>query len=204
MTKQDSELRQIKLTFIEPLLGTLAGDKEIAKEFILANNPAGDTAEEEQAHRDPRELLEKASSIFARTADGKPMLWNYQMKGFFKDACSALRRATVKLGEKSRELKAHKKVIDGCIFVSPRQIPLQVVGELFWLERPVRAQTAQGERIALLRSEAVPGGSSLICQVKMLDTDLWSVLEDWLTYGKDRGLGQWRNASYGSFEWAYA
>ena len=31
---------------------------------------------------------------------------------------------------------------------------------------------------------------------------MWpALLEEWLTYGSDRGLGQWRNGGYGAFRY---
>lgn len=194
---------RIKLTFTEPLLGTLSGSPEIAKEFILTKYPGeGLAADETEALPDTAEELKQSSTLFARNKDGQPILWNYQIKGFFKDACAMLKRATGDFGKHSRLLKAHKKVIDGCIFVSPRQIPIQVdVSALTWTERPLRAQTAQGERIALARSETAPAGSSIEFEVALLDPKLFEQVHEWLDYGAMRGLGQWRNASYGSFCW---
>jgi hypothetical protein len=31
--------------------------------------------------------------------------------------------------------------------------------------------------------------------------DLLDTVREWLDYGQYNGLGQWRNASYGSFTW---
>ena len=98
-------------------------------------------------------------------------------------------------------LKAYKKVIDGLVFVNPRQILLDLAGKLEWLERPLRAQTAQGERIALARSETAPVGSKIVIEIQLLDPNLDGCVKSWLDYGKLRGLGQWRNASYGRFTW---
>ena len=102
----------------------------------------------------------------------------------------------------SSKLKAYKRIIDGLIFVEPRRIPIQVTGEVDILTRPLRAQTAQGERVALSRSEMIPAGSSITFKVMLLDDSLESALVEWLEYGKLRGLGQWRNGSYGRFDYA--
>lgn len=37
------------------------------------------------------DAVEDATTCFPRTEDGVPFCWDYQIKGFFKDACSALR-----------------------------------------------------------------------------------------------------------------
>jgi len=189
--------------FTEPLLGTLSGQPDIAKEYILTKYPGeGLATDEVEALPNPEESLGQASTKFARNKDGQPILWDYQIKGFFKDACAMLKRAAGDVGQHSRLLKAHKKVIDGCIFVYPRQIPIQVnLADLTWTERPLRAQTAQGERIALARSETIPAGSSIEFEVALLDPKLFEQVNEWLEYGAMRGLGQWRNGSYGRFAW---
>lgn len=190
---------KVELEFIEPLLGTMSGNPEIAEEYIAARHPSGEVQEDEaEAIENLPEILEKSSTIFARNKDGKPCLWDYQIKGFFKDACSMLNRIAK---GKLKLLKAHKKVIDGLIFVEPRQIVLDLSGKLGWTERPLRAQTLRGERVALVRSETVPVGSKIIIDINVLDPNLELYVKAWLDYGKLRGLGQWRNASFGRFSW---
>lgn len=186
---------KVKITFTEPLLGTLSGDNELAKDYILTKHPNGISQDELDAQQPVEEVTEKASTIFSRE-DGKPMLWDYQIKGFFKDACSmALRVAKV------ADLRAYKKIIDGLIFVKPRKIILNLSGELFWTERPLRASTAQGERIALARSETAPAGTYFDIEILLLKKDLEKYVKNWLDYGALRGIGQWRNSGMGRFEW---
>ena len=187
----------IKITFTEPLLGTLAGDKELATEYILGKRENGVASDEVEAlNNTPEEVLEKATTIFAKDKEGVPMLWDYMIKGFFKDACSMLRRVP---GTKSSKVAAHKKIIDGLIFPAPRKIQINVVGDIKILERPLRAETAQGPRIALARSESIPAGSFININVTCLDKKLEPLVREWLDYGALRGLGQWRNGSYGRF-----
>lgn len=192
------ETLRVKLTLIEPLLGTTSGNKELAKEFIAAKHPEGMQEDEERAMEDIEDVaeeLEKSSTFFPKE-DGVPFLWDYQLKGFFKDACNMLRRVPKTL---STGLKAYKKVIDGLVFPSPRKILINVSGEMQWTERPLRASTPQGERIALARSETVPAGSALEFDIKYMDPDLLDVILEWLEYGELRGLGQWRNSGMGRF-----
>lgn len=105
---------------------------------------------------------------------------------------------------KSKALKAYKKVIDGLIFVSPRQIPIHLSGEMGECQRPLRAQTLQGERVALANSETVPAGSWMECEITMLDDKLEETVKEWLDYLKLRGLGQWRNSGKGRAAWEIA
>ena len=186
----------IEITFIEPLLATCSGNKEIATDFILSKRPEGAAPDEIEALPD-KEAIEKSSTVFMRTAEGKPFLWDYQIKGFLKDAAGMLNRMV----KKEEQLKAHKKLIDGLIFVEPRKIPIELSGVITILERPLRAQTAQGERIALARSEAAPIGSKIQIKIVCFDPKLQEPIKLWLNYGMWRGLGQWRNASFGRFTW---
>lgn len=186
---------KVKLTFTEPMLGTAPQDKDIYSNYIL------DTL----AHEDEVETVrdEKGRTGFHKTADGAPIIYDYMLKGFFKDACGMLSRVD---GSHSKKLKAYKKIIDGLVFVFPRRIPLHLAGPITILERPLRAQTAQGERVALAASEMAPEGSTLELTIDVLDDGVVSeeLLREWLDYGKYRGLGQWRNGSYGrmTFEMA--
>ncbi len=197
-------MHKVELTFIEPLLGTLSGNKELAEEFIASKHPKGVQTDEVEVIEALPEQLEKSSTVFPRNKDGKPFLWDYQIKGFMKDACSMLRRVPDGLNKK---LTAHKKIIDGLVFVTPRQIPLLLpdgTKELTWTERPLRAQTPQGERIALARSETAPAGTRLELNIMLLDEKTHTpYLETWFGYGQLRGLGQWRNSGMGRFTWRY-
>jgi len=184
---------KIKLTFTEPLLGAVAKKKDVYTEFI--------TEKGKKARKDELETIpdiEEIGTCF-HMMDGKPIIYDYVIKGLFKDACSMLRRQK---GTKSAILKSHKKVIDGLVFVFPRQILINLNGnELGVLERPLRAQTAKGERIALAKSDCAPAGSYIEFDVKVLGVVSKQLLKEWLDYGKLRGLGQWRNASYGRFSY---
>lgn len=103
-------------------------------------------------------------------------------------------------GTKSEKLTAFKKIIDGLVFVEPRQIPLHFNGNgMGVLERPLRAQTAQGERVTLARSDTCPVGTTMEFTIEIIGGLDEKTLREWLDYGKRRGLGQWRNGGYGSF-----
>jgi hypothetical protein len=66
-------------------------------------------------------------------------------------------------------------------------------------QRPLRASTAQGERIALAHSETVPTGSWFDVEIKCLVDGYTKIVKEWLDYGELRGLGQWRNSGKGKF-----
>ena len=191
---------KVRLTFTEELLGTASADPEIHREYIASKSPEAKTIEEEVAAVGVEEVFDKGKSVFPRH-EGKAFLYDYQIKGFFKDSCSALARVKT---TKSSELKAFKKVIDGLIFVFPRRIYLQMPSTVGECSRPLRAQTAQGERVALATSESAPIDTVIEFEVNCLDPKLEDVLTEWLDYGRLRGLGQWRNSGKGRFNWAKA
>ena len=189
---------KVKVTFFEELLGTASNDPEIHKEFIASKAPDAPSREEEVEALGVDEVVEKAKTVFPKDKDGTPIMWDYQVKGFFKDTCSALKKVA---DTKSSKMKAHKKEIDGLIFVKERKIPIIYNGEMGSCQRPLRAQTAQGERISLANSETIPAGATIEFTVQCLvDGDMDAVVE-WLNYGKLRGMGQWRNSGKGRFNW---
>jgi hypothetical protein len=196
---------KIKITFTEELLGTASADPEVHREYIASKAPDAPSREEEVAAIGVDEVVERAMTIFPRNLDGKPILFDYQVKGFFKDSCSVLNRLSGK-GKKipvneSGKLTAFKKIIDGLIFVNPRMIPFVFDGEIGSCQRPLRIHTPQGERVALANSETLPAGTTAEFTIIMLDPSHEKAVREWLDYGKLRGIGQWRNSGKGRFEW---
>lgn len=181
---------KIKITFTEPLLGTV-GSKDAWAEHV-ATDVTPEVLDEEM---DTIPEIEAGVTGFHTNGNG-PFLYDYVLKGFFKDACGMLGRAP---DSRSSKLKAYKKVIDGLIFVTPRQIDLHTTGDLGMLERPLRAQTAKGERVAIAKSQSAPAGTWIECTVTSLGGVDEKQLREWLDYGALRGLGQWRNGGYGRF-----
>ena len=208
------KLLHIRWTFIEGLLGTSTANEEIYRDYLAQKAPSIQLQEEEAEAiantPSAEEQFGKALTIFPKLDDGTPYQYDYQVKGFFKDSCSALSRLTGKdpeTGKKgkavneSSKLKAFKKEIDGNIFVFPRQIPIVFRGEISICQRPLRASTAQGERIALAASEEIPAGAAMEFWVLCLnDSHVPAVLE-WMDYGILRGTGQWRNSGKGRFNY---
>jgi hypothetical protein len=198
------ETMKVKITFTEPVLGTWPSNPKIAEDFIASKAPDAATMEDEIKALGLEEVQNKAMTVFPRDEKGNPVFYDYQIKGFFKDACGVLSRVKGKGSEgtgatQSSKLKAYKKIIDGLIFPAPRQIPVTVNGEIGGCQRPLRAQTMQGERVSLANSEEIPAGSSITLEITLLDPALYGVVLEWLDYGRLRGLGQWRNSGKGRF-----
>ena len=185
-----------KLTFLEEVLGTASNNPEIHSEYIASKAPTVESADEEVAAINVDEEIEKSMTVFPRNEDGTPILFDYQVKGFFKDACGVLRRVP---GSKSSKIKAYKKEIDGLLFIAPRMIPLDMPGPMGECQRPLRASTAQGERIALAHSEAAPAGTTIEIEIQCMTKDMYDLARECLEYGKLRGIGQWRNSGKGRF-----
>ena len=188
----------IKLTFTEPLLGTSPANEDIYRDFIGSKAPDAQSVEDEVAALGADAVAEKGMTVFPRTEDGKPFLYDYQVKGFFKDTCGGLRKVK---GTESSGIKAFKKEIDKLIFPQPRQIPIDFEGEMQKCERPLRASTAQGERISLACSEQIPAGATCQFDVVLLSDDHEKLVREWLDYGCLSGIGQWRNSGMGRFTW---
>lgn len=198
-----------KLTTFEPILGTSPNNADIYREFIASKAPDASTVEDEVAAVGADSVAEKGTTVFPRDENDRPFFWDYQIKGMFKDACQMLARVPgkdengkkIKSGNESAKLTAYKKVIDGLIFVQPRKIPIQFDGEIEICQRPLRAQTAQGERVALAASEQIPAGAEIEFSVICLNDEHVKAVREWLDYGFLRGIGQWRNSGMGRFTW---
>lgn len=189
---------KVKVTFTESVLGTASANPELHAEFIASKAPDAKTREEEVADLGVDEVERKDMTVFPRLEDGTPFLYDYQIKGFFKNACGTLRNVSK---TESSKIKAYKKYIDGLVFVDERKIPLQFEGEVGNLQRPLRASTAQGERIALANSEECPVGTVIEFTISILKDDLEEAVIEWLDYGALNGIGQWHNSGHGRFTW---
>lgn len=202
------EVRRIKVTITDEMLGTNPR-ADIHERFIGSNAPDAETRTEELEHLPVEEMIKNEMTVFYRDADGNPAMACYHMYGFFKSACGFLRKVAK---TESGKVKAYKKAIDGLIKVYPdandpsgRFLTLHMPegGTIGSCQRPLRASTAQGERVALANSETVPTGTWFECDIVAFDDSLWSLIEEWLDYGKFNGLGQWRSSGKGTFVWEY-
>ncbi len=190
---------EVKLTLTRSILGTVPKNKEVYAQYIATK--AALTDEEVAKELENIENIEESGWTGFLTQDGKPYLPAYMIKGFFKAACGTMRRVK---GAGSSKIRAYKKIIDGQVFVEPDELFLTLPeGEVMGIsERPLRASTAQGERVTLARSDTCPAGTTLQFKIAILGNDVTEeLLHEWLDYGKLRGLGQWRNSGRGSFEY---
>ena len=192
------ETRRIQVTLIDEMLGTNPSDEKIYSKFIASKAPDAKTMEEDLQTMSTQEMEQNNMTIFIKDKDGNPMMPAYHMYGFFKSACGYLKKVK---DTKSEKIKAYKKFIDGLVFVNERKIPLIFDGEVQNLQRPLRASTMQGERVALANSEMLPEGTTCEFTIKTLKGDLIPTIKEWLDYGELNGLGQWHNSGAGAFKW---
>lgn len=191
---------KVKVTFLEEVLGMSSSDQNIHETYIASKAPDAKSTAEEVEAIGVEEVVKEQTTIFPRNKDGNLIFWDYQIKGFFKDTCGMLRKVDK---TKCSKIKAYKKEIDGLLFPQPRMITIHLPenGEIGKCQRPLRASTAQGERIALANSETIPAGSWIEFTIDCLTLTMSEMVVECLDYGKYRGMGQWRNSGKGRFEW---
>lgn len=202
----------VDVVFTEPVLGTQP-QKDIAMEYLMSKAVSEghipDTVKPAEAPGQPEDLLPadevetlteqlaKGTTAFHRDGDTF-LFYDYQIKGFIKEAASV---HNGHLGIKNAKSKA-----DNYIFVFPRRIPLIVPDGLAVerLSRPLRAMTMQGPRVSIVSSEMLPVGTRFEFEMHVFDKGgiKLELLVDWFTYGQYKGIGQWRNGSYGRFSYA--
>ena len=189
---------KIKVTLTEEALGMMPNNKEIHETYIASKAPDAATISEEVAAVGVEEVVEKTMTVFPKLEDGTPFFWDYQIRGFFKDSIGMLRKVK---STKCSKLTSYKKVVDGLIFINERKIPIVLSGPMGDCQRPLRAETMQGPRVALAHSESVPAGSTFEFTVNLLDDSLKDIIVECMDYAKLRGFGQWRNSGCGRATW---
>lgn len=149
----------------------------------------------------------KMLTAFPRNEDFDLIMYDYQIRGFFKEACGSLRSACKNdpdWGKESNKVSSYKKVIDGGIFVYPEEIPINIEKDknISIISRSLRAQspTPPYERVCISSSEAVPRGSYIEFEVLYPDK-LEDAIIEWLEYGKYKGFLQWRSGGKGRFSY---
>jgi len=201
----------VEITFTQPLLATASGNAELQAEFIASKAPTKEAADEEVSTVPVSDQIEKASTVFHRDDNGL-FLYDYTWRGYLKETIGHM----CELGEFKKLSKwTHKRAVDGSIFVKPRRIYLQRGGKNLaepddTIQRPLRATTMQGDRVALARSECVSEGTQCQFTVTLLESantkSAWSelnmdLLRQCLDMGAFKGHGQWRGGGWGVFSW---
>ena len=136
---------KVRITLTEEILGTASANPDVHREFIASKSADADKAEEELRALHADELAEKAKTVFPRSEDGKPLLWDYQMKGFLKDTIGLLLEVTpgqVTVGKTKVTKWTFKRVVDNYVFVWPRR--WRTWSGRLWTSGPRRAWASGG------------------------------------------------------------
>jgi hypothetical protein len=195
-------------TFTENLLGSAPRNKEVFTKFLKDRQQDRADAlsaleSENEVATLPPEVDESQGYTGFHSDEGGLFIYDYVVKGFFKEAGNIL-KDTLKI-------KALRSKMDNLLFIFPRRIYLLDSTEKPLLkphgvnERPLRAQTMQGPRVTLAKSDYVNAGSVIKFDLQFLDgADIKhpeQIVETCLGYGALKGLGQWRNGSWGRFSY---
>jgi hypothetical protein len=186
---------KLKVTFIEDILGTTPLNEEVYTDYIASKHPDGEGAKELETLE---ESTVRGKTGFHRDEKGNPLLMDYMVKGFFKESWQKCREHK---DSKASALKAGKSKITGHLFLEDRHIYIKATKKEYVLERPLRAETAQGPRVALAASDTIPAGATFSTVITVLAEHLITedLLRELLNYGKYMGFGQWRSGGYGRF-----
>lgn len=206
------ETRRVRITGIDQILGSITANEEIFTKYIASKC---ETDEElSKAEEDAKKVaeMEGKETIFYRDSEGNPVLKGYQIKGFLKSAAKALRGTFDVMGSGTTS----QGKIDTLIFINQDDINFYKDGKKVtdidgYLERPLRAMTAQGPRVSLAKSEVINSGWTAEFDVTFISdvsggrakTYTWDTIEKMFEYGSLNGLLQWRNSGKGRFttEW---
>lgn len=199
----------VELNFLESILGSMPADPSIYTKYIADKAPAAWLKDEEILNAEELAAskeevdADRNVTVFPQDENGI-FLYNYHIKGFLKEAGNVLKDQV--------KIKALRSKIDNFVFINPRKIYLQrpdgstIVEEDDILERPLRGQTARGERITLVASERIRPPVEITFEIELLEHKevTLDTLRTILGYGKYKGLGQWRNGGWGRFDWEEA
>ena len=218
----------VKLSTTSEMLGTAPANPQVYEDFIVAKRMAEGKFTKEEIEIAKKEELatlpvltsgdedQKGITIFRRADDGTLVIPGYMVKGFFKAAAASMSEVWGASGRIDRMVHIGK--FTGSKFAADRFIPMVRDGQRLkapdGTRRPLRAMTAQGERISLASSELVRPVVTLSFHVTVLPLAETGkgigtrekpclvnqeLLESWLAYGMMAGIGQWRSAGWGTF-----
>lgn len=192
------ETMKIRLHFTQDLLASLPANEDIYNDYVGSTNPDKPSKGEEYKALGLDGVVDKGKTVFARDENNNPCIVGYQVRGFLKNACKCLKAIP---GTYSEDISASKQVVDRYVTVKERLIPVHFEGEISDCQRPLRASTPQGDRVALAISEAIPAHAWCEFTIVTPYPGFMDVVREWLEYGAINGLGQWRNSGKGSFTW---
>lgn len=221
------EKMKVRLIGESSLLGSSPANPEIYTDYIAAANAKKekDAARRQNMFEDADsivpndESIEGRITVFFRDPFDKEtlILKDYQIRGFLKSAMKVLKDHL--------KLVAPAAKVDQYVFVTSveggRNIPIMRDGAPVkapdgLYERSLRAQTAQGPRVALSSSEVLKYGDESDNSPWYVDIEIavlansgsakskavtLDTVREALGYGELNGLLQFRNGGFGRFRW---
>lgn len=194
---------------LEKLLDSL--EKLIGRELSIMERENAIRGELDSLRETFQELDLRATTIFLwDDKTDMPCIGDHMIHGFLKAAVEAIGRTVAsKRGEVFGSISYTQSLINQHVRCEEQFIPFdkdisrKEDGTPQYDQRSLRAQTAQGPRITLAKSEVVPAGASLSFTLKVLKGSKLTqeVLEKLFSYGECVGLGQWRSSGRGMFKY---
>ena len=163
----------------------------------------------EDLKKEVGERDERGITVFFRH-DGKIAIGDHMIYGFMKAAAESISRTLpTKKGVVLHSATYTESIINQHVrcqeefLVFDKDILRHEDGTPAYKVRSIRVMTAQGPRVSIIKSEQVPAGAILKFHLKVMeDSPLTEeVLRKLFAYGEVCGLGQWRNAGYGTFSY---
>jgi len=157
-----------------------------------------------------KELDIKGTTVFFWDKEtNKPCIGDHMIYCYMKAASEAISRTLPKKNGKVLHSSAHtSKLVNQHVRCEEWFIPFNEdvmrteEGMPEYLQRSLRAMTAQGPRVTLAKSEQVNAGAQVEFTLNVLDKselDDIKILKRIFDHGMFFGIGQWRNAGYGMF-----
>lgn len=140
----------------------------------------------------------------------RPMIGDHMIYGFLKASAEAIgstmekKNGTVLRSVSWTQGKINQHIRISAQFITfDKDLKREENGKPVYSQRSLRANTAQGPRVSLAKSEVVEAGAKLRFILKVLrDSPITEdVLHTLFSYGEFSGLGQWRNAGNGMFSY---
>lgn len=207
------ERGQIELKSLRIRVEELLGRELSTEEFETLKD--GDLKAFKDLKETMGELEEKGITCFFRNPEGQKegerapiCIGNHMILGFMKAAAESIcRTKATKKGTVLQSAGYTQSIINQHVNIFPeflnssKDIKRHEDGSINYLQRSLRAMTAQGKRISLAKSEVLPGDSTFDFTIETLSNSPLKEehIKEILSYGQLKGLGQWRNAGYGRF-----
>lgn len=200
-TKTDAEISAL-MDKLEELFGIELDSKKRAQVLAEGLDALKETMAEHELRGTTLFLWDKKNE--------RPMIGDHMIYGFLKASAEAIGRTVErKKGQAMGSISYTQSLInqhlrcDEQFYTFDRDIKRHKDDSAAYLQRSLRAVTAQGPRVSLVKSEVVEAGAKLDITFKVMGgSDITEeVLDTLFSYGEFTGLGQWRNAGNGMFKY---